>query len=176
MWHWPAPEPAAAETANVEGPDAGQLAVFISHASEDKADVARPIAEALEAAGWTVWLDEYELTVGDSLFQRINDGLARSRCGVVVLSKSFFAKHWPKQELDALAAKESASGAKVILPVWHGIDEHYLAREAPMLAHRLGVSTHNGIAHVVEQLTRALAKELGSDTKRANSEPALERA
>jgi TIR domain len=170
MWHWPAPEPAAAEPAGVEKPDGGQLGVFISHASEDKADVARPIAEGLEAAGWKVWLDRYELTVGDSLFQRINDGLARSQCGVVVLSESFFAKHWPKQELDALAAKESASGTKVILPVWHGIDEHYLAREAPMLANRLGVSTDTGIPNVVEQLTRALTKELGSDTARGYSE------
>jgi TIR domain len=174
--HWPAPEPAAAEPADVEEPHEGQLGVFISHASEDKADVARPIAEGLEAAGWTVWLDQYELTVGDSLFQRINHGLARSRCGIVVLSESFFAKHWPKQELDALAAKESASGAKVILPVWHGIDEHYLAREAPMLAGRLGVSTHKGIPYVVEQLTRALAKELGSETTHGNSEPVFRSA
>jgi hypothetical protein len=81
MCHWPAPEPAAAEPADVGEPDRGQLGVFISHTSEDKADVARPIAEGLEAAGWTVWLDQYELTVGDSLFQRINHGLARSRCG-----------------------------------------------------------------------------------------------
>lgn len=176
MWHWPPPEPAAAETTDVEGPDGDRLAVFISHASEDKAKVARPIAEGLEASGWKVWLDQYELTVGDSLFQRINDGLARSRCGVVVLSESFFAKHWPKQELDALAAKESASGAKVILPVWHGIDEHYLAREAPILASRLGVSTHEGIPHVVEQLTRALTRELGSDTTRGHSEPVFRSA
>jgi hypothetical protein len=176
MWHWPAPEPTAVEPANVEESGDGQLSVFISHASEDKADVAGPIAEGLEAAGWQVWLDQYELTVGDSLFQRINDGLARSRCGVVVLSKSFFAKHWPKQELDALAAKESASGAKVILPVWHGIDEHYLASEAPMLGGRLGVSTHNGISHVVEQLARALAKELGSETTHGNSEPVFRSA
>jgi TIR domain len=173
MWHWPPPEPAAAEATDAGG---NQLGVFISHASEDKTGVALPIAEGLQAAGWKVWLDQYELTVGDSLFQRINDGLTRSRCGVVVLSESFFAKHWPKQELDALAAKESASGAKVILPVWHGIDEQYLAREAPMLASRLGVSTREGIPCVVEQLERALTKELGSDTTPGNSEPVFRSA
>jgi len=53
MWHWPAPEPAAAEPANVEAFDDGQLSVFISLASEDKADVARPIAEGLLAAAST---------------------------------------------------------------------------------------------------------------------------
>lgn len=176
MWHWPASESAAAELADVEKSDESLLGVFVSYASEDKADVARPIAEGLETAGWSVWLDQYELTVGDSLFQRINDGLTRSRCGVAVLSESFFAKHWPKQELDALAAKETASGAKVILPVWHGIDEHYLAREAPMLADRLGVSTHMGIPYVVEQLTRALAKELGSEELHGDTKPVFRSA
>lgn len=176
MWHWPAPDLSAGEPAGDNKADEQPLSVFISHAGEDKAAVAQPIAEGLEAAGWRVWLDKYELTVGDSLFERINDGLARSRCGVVVLSESFFAKHWPKQELEALAAKESASGAKVILPVWHGIDEVYLAREAPMLANRLGVSTHTGIPHVVAQLTRALAKELGSDTTLTEPKPVFRSA
>lgn len=170
-WHWPAAEPTAAESRDVEEPDEEPRSVFISHASEDRSDIARPIAEGLEVAGWKVWLDEYELTVGDSLFQRINDGLAKSRCGVVILSENFFAKHWPKQELEALAAKESTSGAKVILPVWHGIDENYLAREAPMLAGRLGVSTHSGISHVVEQLSRALVRELGLRIMDGDSKP-----
>ena len=169
-WHWPTRAPGPIELAEPEESGDNQLGVFISHASEDKAAVARPIAEGLEAAGWAVWLDEYELTLGDSLFQGINDGLARSRCGVVVLSESFFAKHWTKQELDALAAKESSSGTKVILPVWHGIDQHYLAHEAPMLANRLGVSTDMGIPHVVEQITRALSKELRSGTAAGKGE------
>ncbi len=174
-WHWPAAEQPLSAPAVVAAPDGEQLTVFISHASEDKANVARPIAEALEAAGWKVWLDEYELTLGDSLLQRINDGLAQSRCGVVILSESFFAfaKYWTQQELEALAAKESTSGAKVILPVWHGIDEHYLAQKAPMLATRIGVSTDMGIPHVVERITRALSKELRSDTTPRTGEPVL---
>lgn len=176
MWHWPALDQKAAMPAGDDTADEQRLSVFISHASEDKAAVAQPIAEGLQAAGWKVWLDRYELTVGDRLFERISDGLASSQCGVVVLSESFFAKHWPKQELEALAAKESASGGKVILPVWHGIDEVYLAREAPMLANRLGVSTHAGIPHVIEQLTRALTKELGSDTTLGKSKPVFRSA
>lgn len=133
--------------------------VFISHASKDKAEVARPIAEALSSAGWSVWLDKYELTVGDKLTQSINAGLASSRFGVVILSPAFFDKRWPQEELEGLAAKEAASGSKVILPVWHGIDEQSLAEMAPMLAGRLGVSTAKGIPHVAEELIRALARE-----------------
>ena len=49
---------------------------FISHASEDKAAAARPIAQALAARGYTVWLDESELKIGDRLLDKIDDGLA----------------------------------------------------------------------------------------------------
>ena len=102
-----------------------------------------------------VWLDEYELGVGDRLTESINAGLASSRFGVVVLSRAFFAKRWPKEELEGLAAKEAATGSKVILPVWHGIDQQYLADVAPTLAGRLGVSTTKGIPRVAQELVRA---------------------
>src|SRR6185312_12727621 len=41
--------------------------VFISHASEDKNEVVRPLAEALRKGGLEVWYDEFELRIGDSL-------------------------------------------------------------------------------------------------------------
>jgi hypothetical protein len=147
--------------------------VFISHASEDKEAVARPIAEALASAGWKVWLDEYELLVGDRLTESINVGLASSRFGVVVLSRAFFAKRWPKEELEGLAAKEAAAGSKVILPVWHGIDEQYLADVAPTLAGRVGVSTTKGIPVVAQELVRALSRERQAPAKAEGSEPIL---
>ena len=53
--------------------------VFISHASEDKDDVVRPLAAELAAAGLSVWYDEYELRVGDSLRRKIDKGIAHSR-------------------------------------------------------------------------------------------------
>src|SRR5262249_7850007 len=77
---------------------------FISHASEDKAALARPLADELKARGYSVWLAEYELRVGDSVYGSIDDGLRRARFGVVILSRNFFAKNWPRRELSALAA------------------------------------------------------------------------
>ncbi len=135
--------------------------VFISHAGEDKAGVARPLAEQLTERGWTVWLDELELTVGDSLNGRIDQALAQSRFGVVILSHSFFAKQWPQRELAGLTARETEAGQKVILPVWHRLEKADLLRYSPALADRVGVSTEKGINHVADQLSRSL--ELASD-------------
>ncbi|MBA7526390.1 hypothetical protein ES705_18552 [subsurface metagenome] len=66
--------------------------VFISHASEDKDEIVRPLAYALQAEGLSVWYDEFEMKIGDSLRRKIDKGLANSRFGIVVLSKSFIKK------------------------------------------------------------------------------------
>jgi TIR domain len=68
--------------------------VFISHASEDK-DFVRPLAEVLQKSGLSVWYDEFALKVGDSLRRKIDEGLAKSRYGIVILSHAFFTKNWP---------------------------------------------------------------------------------
>lgn len=130
--------------------------VFISHAGEDKDLVARPLAAALKARGWSVWLDELELTVGDSLSGRIDDALAKSRFGVVVLSPAFFSKPWPQRELAGLAAREVSAGAKIILPVWHNVDQKYIVKRSPTLGDRLGSDTKRGIEMVADELARAL--------------------
>lgn len=90
--------------------------VFISHATEDKDSIARPLAQALSKYGVRVWYDEFELKLGDSLSRSIDKGLAESTFGLVVLSPSFFAKNWPEYELRGLTAREMR-GVKVILGV-----------------------------------------------------------
>lgn len=78
-----------------DSPDtAKEYDVFISHASEDKDDIVRPMANALVSEGLTVWYDEFELRIGDSLRRKIDRGLAKSRVGLVVLSHAFIAKGW----------------------------------------------------------------------------------
>ena len=100
--------------------------VFISHASEDKARVALPLAAELQQAGLRVWLDTHELTLGDSLRTKIDEGLSKSRFGAVILSEAFFAKDWPQRELNALVALESKN-RKVLLPIRHGMNQQQIA-------------------------------------------------
>ncbi len=55
--------------------------LFISHASEDKEEFVRPLAETLENMGVKVWYDEFTLKVGDSLRRSIDNGLVKSKYG-----------------------------------------------------------------------------------------------
>ena len=113
---------------------------FISHAWEDKEAVAKPLADALIAKGARVWLDKYEMTVGDSLRQSIDDGLAHSRYGIVVLSEIYFKKFWTGKELNGLFAKQE-DGKKVILPVWHNISKDKVKEYSPILADMFALKT-----------------------------------
>jgi hypothetical protein len=114
---------------------------FISHASEDKENLVRPLAEKLIEMGFAIWYDEFQLKVGDSLRRSIDKGLANSKFGIVVLSPDFFAKNWPQYELDGLVAKETTGGNKVILPLWHKVSKDEVLSYSPTLADKVALNT-----------------------------------
>jgi len=133
---------------------------FISHASEDKSEVATPLYEALTRRGLSVWFDKAELQVGDSLRKKIDQGLAASAFGVVILSTSFFAKEWPQKELDGLFARETASSGDdppVILPIWHRVTKDEVARFSPMLSSKLALTT---ATQTIEEIADLLTKRV----------------
>lgn len=113
---------------------------FISHATEDKDDLVRPLAEDLIKSGLSIWYDELELKIGDSLRRSIDRGLANSRFGIVVLSEAFFNKNWPQYELDGLVTKEM-EGHKIILPIWHKLTKDQVITYSPSLADKIALST-----------------------------------
>ncbi|TOH45105.1 molecular chaperone Tir [Vibrio parahaemolyticus] len=128
--------------------------VFISHASEDKDDVVRPLANALKEKGLQVWYEEYELKIGDSLRRKIDSGLAKSKFGVVVLSKPFLSKGWTNYELDGLVTK-SVTQEQVLLPIWHNISKQEVIDYSPSLADKLG---RNTAMHTVEEIAEEIAE------------------
>jgi cold shock CspA family protein len=131
--------------------------VFICHASEDKVEVVRPLARSLKRRGVSIWLDEAELKIGDSLRQKVDDGLRSSRFGVVILSPDFFKKRWPQHELDGLADREMSSRSKVVLPVWHRVNHDDVARYSPTLAGKLAAVTSDGIPRVARLIVDAIS-------------------
>lgn len=136
--------------------------VFLSHASEDTESIARPLAEELRKRGFKVWFDKYQLKIGDSLRRSIDEGIARSKFGVVLLSPDFFSKVWTQRELDALLSKEEL-GNKVLLPIWHNISHDEINKYSPLISNRLAANTSNGVNLVVEQIVAVLGDPLTTD-------------
>jgi len=134
--------------------------VFICHAGTDKEEVARPLAKILESFGLRVWLDENELKLGDSLRKTIDHALSKSKYGIGILSKAFLDRDWPQREVNAFASLETPEG-KVILPVWHEIDQGNISKYSPMLADKLAVRTSDGLTKVAFQVLEAIQPSVG---------------
>ena len=129
---------------------------FISHADEDKAEVARPLAVALRELGLSVWYDEFELRIGDNLRLKIDEGIANSRFGVVILSEHFFAKQWSRYELDGLVTKQDTDEQN-ILPIWHRVTKEYIISQSPSLAGVIALTTSAlTIAEIAAEIARVI--------------------
>ena len=134
--------------------DGREYDVFVSHASEDKDEIVRPLAQALQDAGLRVWYDEFELRIGDSLRRKIDMGLARSRFGIVVLSSAFFKKGWTNYELDGIVTR-AVGGEQVVLPIWHDVTKKQVIEYSPSLADKVARST---ATHTVEEIATEIAE------------------
>lgn len=127
---------------------------FISHAYEDKNEIVKALANALVKAGFEVWYDEFELTLGDSIRKKIDLGLSKSRYGIVIISPSFIKKKWTDYELNGMFAKEM-NGHKVVLPVWHKITKDEVLEYSPSLSDKMAMNTSiHSIKDIVEQLKK----------------------
>jgi len=126
--------------------------VFISHASEDKDSVARPLREALTRLGITVWLDEAQMRIGSSLRRKIDEGIRSSRFGIVVLSADFFRKGWTNHELDGLVTR-TVAGEQSLLPIWHDLRAEQVRAFSPSLADKVALSTNEfSIEDIAEKI------------------------
>ncbi len=135
-----------------------QYDVFLSYASEDKDDVARPLALLLQERGLRVWYDEFELRIGDNLVAKLNTGINASRFGIVVLSNAFFAKRWTNHELDMLEFLWVTED-RILFPVWHNVTiveiRAYRASLANLIGLRTDTYTIKEIADEIHDVTLA---------------------
>jgi formylglycine-generating enzyme required for sulfatase activity len=90
--------------------------VFISYSSKDR-DFAEKLATDLRASGVGVWFDQWEIKVGDSITQKINDGIHDNDYLAVVLSPDSVASPWVRKELNAAMMKELDRRSVFVLPI-----------------------------------------------------------
>lgn len=92
------------------------MTIFISYSHADKARVDHLAAHMVKRNA-TVWVDTWELNVGDSITQRIQDAITESDALLVVLSKASVESEWCKKELSAGLIRELDEKRVIVLPV-----------------------------------------------------------
>lgn len=90
--------------------------VFISHRRQDAVQAER-LAVAVRSAGHDVWLDEWSISVGDSLVRRMNEGLEGSTFLVLCYSSSGVSSPWMSREWMAALARQLNGHNVRVLPV-----------------------------------------------------------
>jgi hypothetical protein len=94
----------------------GVPSIFLSHNSNDKPFV-RKLANRLSQAGVVIWLDEVNLTIGDSIIDKISEAIDNVEFVAAVISKASVNSPWVKKELNLAMTKEIAGKKKIILPI-----------------------------------------------------------
>ena len=90
--------------------------VFVSYSREDKA-VVWALAERLRGDGLKVWLDEWEIQPGDSIVQRMEEGLERSRVLLSMVSARGLDSRWAGLERYAVMFRDPEEGERRFIPV-----------------------------------------------------------
>lgn len=142
--------------------DDAEYDVFISHASEDKTPFVEELVKALQDKDVKVWYDSLNIAWGDSLRKQIDDGLKKSRFGIVVLSENYIKKGWTQYELDGLFDIEMAKG-KTILPIWHNITKQQVMDFSPTLAGRKALTSATMTAKEIADTFDELIKSYDND-------------
>jgi TIR domain len=86
---------------------------FICHSSADK-DVVRRLAADLRRSGIEAWFDEWEIRPGDSIIDKINEGISGCEVFIVVISKNSVASRWVREELNAAVIRRIRDQARLI--------------------------------------------------------------
>ena len=134
--------------------------VFICHASEDKSDIIKPLVAAFKREGISYWHDEAEIKWGDSIVEKVNEGLRISRYVIVVISKHFLLKKWPQRELNSVLNVESSTGKVRVLPLIVGTDKvkRDIFQKYPLLNDKFYLTWENDTQKIVDILKDRLGR------------------
>jgi hypothetical protein len=131
---------------------------FISHDSNDKSDIARPIAQGLARMGLSVWFDEFSLKPGDRLRESIEKGMKDCKKCILILTPNFLANSgWTSAEFNMIFTREIMEGKPLVVPVWAGVSKQDVYEYSPGLVNVLGAIWS---AEDQDKVVRSIARTL----------------
>jgi len=96
--------------------------IFLSHSSRDK-KAAVHLAKTLNFCSLDVWLDDWEMEVGQSLTDEIAKAMDASRYIAILITEGYNKTVWTKTEYKKALAREQKEARTVMLPLIVGAAE-----------------------------------------------------
>jgi hypothetical protein len=90
--------------------------IFLSYSSKDRQNVSR-LAQDLKDKGFRVWMDEWNIKVGDPITQKIESGLKDCDFLAVWLTKNSVSSGWVEREWQTKYHEEVAKKKVMVLPL-----------------------------------------------------------
>lgn len=120
------------------------MRIFISHNSKDKPKAER-LAAFLHSQGIDTWFDKWDILAGDSIIDKLEDGLDSVDAFIILLSPSAVVSKWVREELRVALTRRLKKGAFRIIPLLLRNcripaflrDYHYIRWERPSAAAKL---------------------------------------
>ena len=118
--------------------------VFISHSSKDKEQVEKLIPD-LNAAGLPVWFDKYSIHIGDSIVNKVQEGLEEAESIIFWITNNFLESKWRKYEMSAFIKKLIEEDALIISI----LDKDISISQLPLFLQDIKVLYNNGQGYEV---------------------------
>jgi TPR repeat protein len=159
----------------VSGDYGESLTAFISYAHADRA-VAHEIAFGLQKRGCDVWIDEGELSVGDSLIERLAGAISEVDFVIALVSRHSVGSSWCQHELSLALTRdvdlEEQFGVRRVLPLRLGEVEM-----PPELSDRVYLEvSYASPGAIVSKLWEDIGKHASSTAQPARSAPQVDGA
>ena len=107
--------------------------VFISHATADKKLYVNKLVKEIKRTGLVTFYDVDSIDWGDSIKDKIDEGLKLCRRAVVVVSNSYFGREWTEYELNELMKRQDKEGHKLIMPILYQVTKKDLVAHYPFM-------------------------------------------
>jgi hypothetical protein len=132
--------------------------IFISHSSHDKPE-ARSLSVDLSSRGHRPWLDEWEITVGESIPKAVGEGIENCDVLILMMTKNSMQSQWVENEWHTKYWSEILKKKILLLPAL------FEECEIPtLLRHRKYANFTSSFSNGLEEILAALRKlEKSSD-------------
>ncbi|WP_392564400.1 reverse transcriptase domain-containing protein [Orbus wheelerorum] len=131
--------------------------IFLCHASEDKEEIVNPLCQVLRKNNINIFVDSEQIKWGDSLVEKINEALKKSRYVLAILTANSIEKTWPLKELNSVLSNELATKTTKLLTLVKEGDENLVENKLPLLTDKLFLTYKGDPEEVVIQLQKRLS-------------------